>query len=183
MIIGKNGKRKYRTIGEKQVKMSWGHFRNQQDNIHYSFKCVEMKTLLKRNLGDTLLVQRCLENCLLRILFIVLSHLGTHRLLQSWIKAAYLMLKVAVDLGIVHMVLVTHECRKHLGHWGFRQISKEGLVGQTTCSRVRIPLAVSEGVIHEAVRRKLKLVWRCQGLRVASDMVYVPKKVAGCESC
>jgi hypothetical protein len=52
------------------------------------------------------------------------------------------------------------------------QISKEGLGGQTTCGRVRIP----ERAMYESVRVKPKVQWRPQNVSKARNMECLLKK-------
>jgi hypothetical protein len=57
------------------------------------------------------------------------------------IQQALLLLKLVVDLGIVHMMLVLQACRMQelWGHGAFTEISEESLRGQAICNRVKIP--------------------------------------------
>jgi hypothetical protein len=60
----------------------------------------------------------------------------------AWSKWVRLLLELAVDFGIIHMMLALQACRiqELPGHVGFTQILKAGLAGQEKYGMVRVPL-------------------------------------------
>jgi hypothetical protein len=61
---------------------------------------------IRESLQNTLLMQGSLRKYFHRIHFIMFSYPYTQNLLQPWFKVAWLLLKMAADVGIIPVMLV-----------------------------------------------------------------------------